>query len=104
MESSYRPAYSTSGWTRFDCPRQISADRLRYPPLFNEFAAWRGARTNSFTMKNMLRYSMIAVAIGACLLLALPAIGQTAVYKAPRTADGKPNLNGIWEALNSANW
>src|SRR5215813_2422799 len=25
-------------------------------------------------------------------------------YKAPRTADGKPNLNGIWQAMNSANW
>lgn len=25
-------------------------------------------------------------------------------YKAPRTADGKPNLNGIWQAMNTANW
>src|SRR5262244_2516692 len=25
-------------------------------------------------------------------------------YRAPRTADGKPNLNGIWQALNEANW
>ena len=25
-------------------------------------------------------------------------------YRAPRTPDGKPNLNGIWEALNTANW
>ena len=25
-------------------------------------------------------------------------------YRAPRTADGKPNLNGIWQALNTANW
>jgi hypothetical protein len=28
---------------------------------------------------------------------------QTA-YKAPRTVDGKPNLNGIWQAVNTANW
>src|SRR5215831_7114278 len=27
-----------------------------------------------------------------------------ATYRAPRTADGKPNLNGIWQALNEANW
>src|SRR5581483_5823960 len=31
--------------------------------------------------------------------------GQAApAYRAPRTADGKPNLNGIWQALNEANW
>jgi hypothetical protein len=27
-----------------------------------------------------------------------------AAYRAPRTADGKPNLNGIWQAMNEANW
>ncbi|HEY2383573.1 MAG TPA: hypothetical protein VGK48_20555 [Terriglobia bacterium] len=33
------------------------------------------------------------------------AAGQaTPAYRAPRTADGKPNLNGIWQALNEANW
>jgi len=57
-------------------------------------------------MKNMVRHSMKAVATRACLVLALavPVTAQTPVYKAPRTADGKPNLNGIWEALNTANW
>ncbi len=30
--------------------------------------------------------------------------GQTAAYKPPRMPDGHPNLNGIWEAVNSANW
>jgi len=37
-------------------------------------------------------------------LAALPAAGQTVAYKAPRTPDGHPDLNGIWQALNSANW
>ncbi|HEY6391894.1 MAG TPA: hypothetical protein VIX89_11490 [Bryobacteraceae bacterium] len=37
-------------------------------------------------------------------LAALPGAGQTAGYKAPRTPDGHPDLNGIWQALNSANW
>ncbi len=29
---------------------------------------------------------------------------QAPAYRAPRTADGKPNLNGIWQAINEANW
>ena len=33
-----------------------------------------------------------------------PAAGQAPSYKAPRTADGRPDLNGIWQTLNSANW
>jgi hypothetical protein len=27
-----------------------------------------------------------------------------APYRAPRAPDGKPNLNGIWQAMNAANW
>jgi hypothetical protein len=39
---------------------------------------------------------------------ALPVAGQgqaaAPAYRAPRTADGKPNLNGIWQANNEANY
>ena len=46
-----------------------------------------------------------AAAIGvAALLLIVPVSGQAPAYKAPRTADGKPNLNGIWQVINTANW
>jgi hypothetical protein len=31
-------------------------------------------------------------------------IGQVPAYRAPRTGDGKPNLNGIWQAINTANF
>jgi hypothetical protein len=34
----------------------------------------------------------------------LPLAGQTAAYRAPRTPDGKPDLNGIWQAMNEANY
>ncbi len=33
---------------------------------------------------------------------ALTALAQT--YKAPRDGYGHPNLNGIWQAMNTANW
>jgi hypothetical protein len=34
----------------------------------------------------------------------LPIAGQTPAYRAPRTDGGKPDLNGIWQALNEANY
>src|ERR1700679_3224288 len=30
--------------------------------------------------------------------------GQTATNKTSRMPDGHPNLNGIWQAVNTANW
>jgi hypothetical protein len=42
--------------------------------------------------------------ITALLLGMMTTTGQAQTYKAPRTADGKPDLNGIWQALNTANW
>ena len=45
-----------------------------------------------------------AVIVGSVLLATLTGAGQSPVYRAPRTGDGKPDLNGIWQALNTANW
>jgi len=44
--------------------------------------------------------SRSGLAIG--LLLATAATAQE--YRAPRTADDRPDLNGIWQALGSAHW
>jgi len=56
-------------------------------------------------------YNGIAGLMGLSILVALisapiPAQAQTQApaYRAPRTKDGKPDLNGIWQAVNSANW
>jgi hypothetical protein len=41
---------------------------------------------------------------GALLAFAaISATGQT-TYRAPRTPDGKPDLNGIWQTINEANY
>jgi hypothetical protein len=50
--------------------------------------------------------AIIAAAAGAFLAVAVtPLAGQApAAYRAPRTADGKADLNGIWQALNEANY
>lgn len=53
---------------------------------------------------------VFAVAAGAALaatisLVMTPVAGQQAsAYRAPRAADGHPDLNGIWQANNTANW
>jgi hypothetical protein len=49
---------------------------------------------------------LAAAAVSAAIILAtmIPASSQGQTYRAPRTADGRPNLTGIWEAMNTANW
>src|SRR5436305_402737 len=45
----------------------------------------------------------LTVAVIVLCVTALPAVAQTG-YKPRRLANGKPDLNGIWQALNTANW
>src|SRR3954453_17899701 len=45
------------------------------------------------------------VCVGVMLAVAImPLASQTAPYRAPRAEGGKPDLNGVWQVLNEANY
>jgi hypothetical protein len=46
---------------------------------------------------------VVGIVLASTLLLAQGAFAQ-ARAGIPRRPDGKPNLNGIWQAINTANW
>src|SRR5579872_7464037 len=45
---------------------------------------------------------MIAIVGGTVLAAAIPLVGQA--YRPPRVEGSKPDLNGIWQSLNEANY
>ena len=48
--------------------------------------------------------ALVAIAVVAIALrTAPPTVGQAPAVEVPRMADGTPDLNGIWQALNTAN-
>src|SRR2546425_11187477 len=50
--------------------------------------------------KSFRRSIVTAVAIAGIVVIPRSSAGQTV----PRTKDGKPDLNGVWQALNTASW
>ena len=46
----------------------------------------------------------VAVGVAALALAVIPASGQAPAAGLRRTADGKPDLNGIWQSFTTANW
>ena len=59
-------------------------------------------------MKKLIRTiapAFVAGLAGAWLAMAAwPVTGEAQGYRPPRLADGHPDLNGIWQALNEANY
>jgi len=51
----------------------------------------------------LVAFAVAAVA-AAAFWAATPTAGQAPAARIPRTAAGKPDLNGIWQALNTANY
>jgi hypothetical protein len=62
-------------------------------------------------MRKFLTLLSTAAAVAVCISLMVtpggaqaPAVPAKAVAKGPRMTDGKPNLNGVWQAITTANW
>lgn len=68
-------------------------------------------RSRSTTHRSVLL--SVSVALAALVLASVfalfmgaeaPASAQARAYRAPRAADGHPDLSGIWQAVNAAHW
>jgi len=53
--------------------------------------------------KHFLVLTVVFLAVFSSVVPAA-AQGQAQAYRAPRLADGHPDINGIWQAMNTANW
>ncbi len=52
-------------------------------------------------MRHRIRVSLFTAIVLGCLS---PVLAQTSASEIPRTAEGRPELDGIWQALSEANW
>ena len=59
---------------------------------------------NGLLNAGVTRVARGAVAAALVAAFSMSVAGQTPTGPFTRTADGKPNLTGIWQAMNSANW
>ena len=63
-------------------------------------------------IRTVAALALASVVVGGQAQAATPAKAKPAVaaksaassYRAPRRPDGKPDLNGVWQVMNTANW
>src|SRR5258706_5599443 len=57
-------------------------------------------RIGDKSLSDYISYAItVAISLGV-----LTAADRPPSYRGSRTSDGKPDLNGIWQSLNTANW
>ena len=61
----------------------------------------RAFRNSQATIPHTIKTVAVALLVGVAVI---PAGAQAQAYRAPRVAGGTPDLNGIWQALNEANY
>ena len=61
---------------------------------------------SGMAMKSKSWHWVLALAVATVPLLAGDVSAQPgdSTYRAPKTPDGNPDLNGIWQAIGSAHW
>jgi len=55
-------------------------------------------------MRRWCPIAWLLATVMTCAFAATDAAAQGATYRAPRTSDGKPDLQGVWQVLNTAAW
>ena len=59
---------------------------------------------NGMAAKFMMNVAMRTLVMSAMLVLGSSMVSAQQPYRSPRGPDGHPNLSGIWQAMNTANW
>src|SRR5580704_16632089 len=78
--------------------------RATFAPEESEEARMRNRLRRARFANAAAAAAVAATLMTALQLCAIPAASAAEAYRAPRTADGKAALNGIWQVLNTANW